>query len=186
MVCVSHGECCISQMAQVLHSGPQVQRRCRWRGGKMGSPLMPLALSTLMLSSVACLLLPKNTSGVQSKGNTLFNYFPACLQQCCCQGNQNLWKGFQLLGWKRILVQCLYCWWKWTCRSVTKSVSFKRAYFLHFLQIDFFWPFNRRWKVVTGIFSLKNCLHSWHSISFIQHLLWDLGARNGSVIQRWI
>lgn len=62
-------------------------------------------------------LLLKNTYKVRHEQNILFNYFPACLWQCCCQGNQNLGKAFQLPGRKRILVQRL-CLWKCTCHSV--------------------------------------------------------------------
>lgn len=93
--------------SSVLHS------RRRGEGVRMGSPRVPLALSTLTLLSAACSLLFKNTHGVSSKGSILFNYFPACLQQCCCQGNQTFEKLFRLRS-ERTLVRRLCYLWAWS------------------------------------------------------------------------
>lgn len=124
---------CVPAVGVVLGGGLRSLAQAPAIGGARDAcPCVPSALSvpTLSTLSVDCSLLLKNTYEVRSEGNILFNYFPTRLWCCCCQGNQNLGKAFQLPGRKRILAQRL-CLWKRTCRSVTKS-AFKRTGFLHF------------------------------------------------------
>ena len=78
-------------------------------------------------------------------------------------------------------MRCLCCLWKWTCRSVTGSVSFKRGCFLHFLQIESFDLLTEDGRLFL-VFSLLNELPVFFTPVFNSHSMcckawcWGVGA----------